>query len=54
VLFSTYYLGDTIEDEMGGACTHMGKVKCKIILVRNFEGERSIEIKCRCYDLYWS
>ena len=29
LLFVRYYLCDTIEDEMGGACTHMGKVKCK-------------------------
>ena len=28
VLFVRYYLGDTIENEMGGARTHMGKVKC--------------------------
>jgi hypothetical protein len=26
-MFAIYYLGDIIEDEMGGACTDMGKVK---------------------------
>jgi hypothetical protein len=28
VLFATYYLGDTIKDEMNGACRDLGKVKC--------------------------
>jgi len=41
-------LGDTIEDEMDGACADMGKVKCIKMLVRKCEGKRSLEISGRC------
>jgi hypothetical protein len=41
-------LGDTIKDEMDGACADMGKGKCKIMLVRKCEGKRALEISCRC------
>jgi hypothetical protein len=43
-------LGDTINDEMNGACADMGKLKCVKLLVRKYEGKSYLEVSCRYYN----